>query len=676
MDASVIVKIEELTDCDSAAASDQQQEADGTPPTKKQRRNKSAIWKYFTTCDDDVTKVVCNICKRVVSRGKDLGHLTTSTMHNHMHYKHRNVAGFRSTQSSRRLQPAPTPSAVQPLSPFVFQNVRSEAVDQPDHPMDQTITESVGEMICMDLLPYSFVENKGFCKLMNVVAPHYTIPAGIQFSNKIVPQLHQRVKTKLQENLENIEGNVVHCTADIWTREFSASSYLSLTGHWFVQNTSGDGAVTHKRVSALLSMKVINAEYTPGEILKHLHDLVEEWQTVVPRRFTVGFFVTNNTWSMVKAVSDSGFEHIRCMAHSLHLIVTGAIEECDGVVSVINTARQITNAVHMSNKAITKLHEIQEQHGLAVAALIHDVPTKWNTVLFMLQRLLEQKKALIAMSTEMDFGGSVSEHQWTLMEAVVKVLEPFEEATRTMCQDDTSISSVIPCIQALRAALKKLIANKDVSDLLETRELVGLLQSNLEEHFQRVFETPTNSYFKATLLDPRFKIMPMALLSKLDFERLKAAVAVEVEELLEQDNIPSVCEADEVGSSSRVVLESEGTSSKTASLFWGAMQSLTTHSAASLSKTVTSSGLVETYLAESSTQALYSDPVISYWSAKMAQYPALAWVAIKYLACPPASVSSERLLSTGEDAVAPDYRLHPVQVPQLVFTKYNLVKFQ
>ncbi|XP_049437940.1 zinc finger BED domain-containing protein 4-like [Epinephelus fuscoguttatus] len=673
MDAVDIVKIEDLTDYENAAAaaaaSDQQQDV-GDTPTKK-RRNKSAIWKYFTTCEDDVTKVMCNICKRVVSRGKDLGHLTTSTMHNHMHYKHRNVAGIRSTQSSRRSQSAPTPPDILPFAPLVFPDFQSEALELPNQPLTQAITESVGEMICTDLLPYSFVENKGFSKLMNVVAPHYTLPAAIHFSNTVVPQLHQRVKSKVKESLKNIEGNVVHCTADIWTRKFSASSYLSLTGHWFTQNVSGGGVVTHKRVNALLSMKVIDTDYTPAEILQHLEDLVEEWQTLIPHRFTVEFFVTNNTCNMVEAMSDSGFEHIRCMAHSLHLIVTGAIEECHGVVSVINTARQITNTVHMSNTAVAKLHEIQDKLGLTEAALVHDVPTRWNTVLFMLQRLLEQKKALVAMSTEVDLGGSLSEHQWTLMEAIVKVLEPFEEATCTVCQDDSSISSVIPCIQALRAALNKLIANKDVSDLLETRQLVGLLQSHLEEHFQHVFETPTNTYFKATLLDPRFKIMPMALLSKLDFGRLKAAVAVEVEELLEQDSTPS---AGGNGSSLAVVQESEDTRSKPTSLFWGAMQSLTANNAAS--KTVTSSGLVETYLAESSTQSLASDPVTSYWSAKMAQYPALARVAIKYLACPPTSASSERLLSTGEDAVGPDYRLLPVSVPQLVFTKYNLVKFQ
>lgn len=81
---------------------------------------------------------------------------------------------------------------------------------------------------------------------------------------------------------------------------------------------------------------------------------------------------------------------------------------------------------------------------------------------------------------------------------------------------------------------------------------------------------PTNTYFKATLLDPRFKIMSAVLLSKLDFDRLKTAVAVEVEELLEQDITNS---AGEAGSLSGTAPKSEATSSKPTRLFRGEMQS-------------------------------------------------------------------------------------------------------
>lgn len=50
------------------------------------------------------------------------------------------------------------------------------------------------------------------------------------------------------------------------------------------------------------------------------------------------------------------------------------------------------------------------------------------------------------MSTEIDLSEPVSDSQWTLIEDVVKVLEPFEEAACTVCQDDTTISSVTQCI--------------------------------------------------------------------------------------------------------------------------------------------------------------------------------------------------------------------------------------
>lgn len=72
--------------------------------------------------------------------------------------------------------------------------------------------------------------------------------------------------------------------------------------------------------------------------------------------------------------------------------------------------------------------------------------------------------------------------------------------------------------------------------------------------------------------------MAMSLLSKMDFDWLKGAVALEVEEMLEQLVFYQ--------------MESDDTGSKPTSLFWGAMQSLTANNAASLSKTVTASCLM------------------------------------------------------------------------------------
>ena len=72
----------------------------------------------------------------------------------------------------------------------------------------------------------------------------------------------------------------------------------------------------------------------------------------------------------------------------------------------------------------------------------------------MLQCPLEQKQEL--MSTETVLGACGGRCQSA---------GAFEEATHTVYQDDTAVSSVVPCIQALKAALRALIAHKDERDL-------------------------------------------------------------------------------------------------------------------------------------------------------------------------------------------------------------------
>ncbi|GAA6110434.1 zinc finger BED domain-containing protein 4-like isoform X1 [Tachysurus ichikawai] len=81
----------------------------------------------------------------------------------------------------------------------------------------------------------------------------------------------------------------------------------------------------------------------------------------------------NNATNMVKAMADGNYVHIRCMAHTLHLVVTAALKECWGVTNVILIARKITGFVHRSNKAVNKLHKIQEELGLPKNTLVHDV---------------------------------------------------------------------------------------------------------------------------------------------------------------------------------------------------------------------------------------------------------------------------------------------------------------
>lgn len=49
----------------------------------------------------------------------------------------------------------------------------------------EKITRLVSNMIAEDMLPFAFVEGKGFKKLINYLAPSYHIPSRNTFVNRI-----------------------------------------------------------------------------------------------------------------------------------------------------------------------------------------------------------------------------------------------------------------------------------------------------------------------------------------------------------------------------------------------------------------------------------------------------------------------------------------------------------
>ena len=99
----------------------------------------SAIWEHFTTSPTEGT-VSYKLCKATISRGRNVKHLTTSVMHNHMHLKHPFETMSAQTPPARvYTQPQP-PIMSNPKPPYHH-----------NHLTAKQITETLGEMICQDL---------------------------------------------------------------------------------------------------------------------------------------------------------------------------------------------------------------------------------------------------------------------------------------------------------------------------------------------------------------------------------------------------------------------------------------------------------------------------------------------------------------------------------------------
>ena len=64
--------------------------------------------------------------------------------------------------------------------------------------------------------------------------------------------------------------------------------------------------------------------------------------------------------------------------------------------------------------------------------LLQDVQMRWNSIYVMLERLLEQRKAINLCSTA---ESTVSIVEWELAGRDVKILKPFYAATLEICSD-------------------------------------------------------------------------------------------------------------------------------------------------------------------------------------------------------------------------------------------------
>lgn len=282
---------------------------------------------------------------------------------------------------------------------------------------------------------------------------------------------------------------------------------------------------------------MLDIEHTSDNILCCLKEKISEWEESVGQSITIGFTVSDNAADMVKALRDYG-HNICCVSHTLHLVVTKALELDRIVTSLLSKSRSISGFIHRSSKATNRLHELQMQLDLPLHTLITDIKTMWNYTFYMLQRLVEQRRAVQIMTQESNMGKAptiIYPNEWRLASDMMTVLSPFEEVTRALSKHSASISEVIPLLHGLCSIIRSLhlgtlafgedesddvMAGGDDEDATvdpgqdvaaESREklctaarkLAANLSRQLEWCFEPIFSNST--FLLATLLDPRYK---------------------------------------------------------------------------------------------------------------------------------------------------------------------------
>lgn len=501
----------------------------------------------------------------------------------------------------------------------------------------QRITRYIGEMLCLDFQPFSIVEDVGFIRLMKAIEPRYKLPSRKYMAETIIPSINNGIQKMVEKEIALVEW--FSFTTDIWSSNTSGDSLLSFTAHWLTKS--------FERKSAVLHAQPVNESHTGENLCHRFEEMLKKWNI---NNSSIHLMIRDNAANMVKAMKDGNYQSIGCFTHTLQLIVHDGVLSQRVVIDTVATCRRIVGHFKRSPLAYTHLKEIQEKLKIPVHRLKQDEPTRWNSTLYMLQVIVEQKVAIAAYATE--YGGipQLTPNQLDIASKVVAVLGSVEEITKSISTEEASVSLIIPFVQALRLTLKK--NTDDDRGVLTMKD--EMLQS-LDKRYEDIEEY--EELVIASTLDPRFKNK---------FFKCSNPVKLLTEKL---QTIPNEDSSKEQPAESTQSSESASKRSKTR--LWSCFDEILEMQGATASDELSEATEIDKYLSEPLIP-FHRANSLTWWKDNQVRFPSLAKLALRYLSAPPTSVASERLFS-GAGEIYSDRRssLLPEKAEMLLFIKNN-----
>ena len=414
-----------------------------------------------------------------------------------------------------------------------------------------------------------------------------------------------------------------------------------MTAHWI--------SADFEKVSAVLHVLTLEGSHTGVYICEKFKEMLSNWNI---NKEHVHLVLRDNASNMEKAMRDADLNSYGCFAHTLQLVVKDGVISQRAVSDLLAVCRTIVGHFKRSTIAYDKLKAIQQRLDLPQHHLKQDEPTHWNTSLYMLESIIEQKVALAAYSVD----GSIpllTASQLDTANKVVKVLKPVEEITKCISKDEATISLIIPLVCALQKTLEE---HDDDSGVRRMKaEMLNFLQRRYSD-----MET-TDCLALATIIDPRFKDKSFSS----SYQDVKALLQEKYKEWYELVQEPLSLEPP---TAKRVAVDTAKESR-----LWGCLSEILSKASNPTDVASDSSeNEVNQYLCEPLLDFKTGNP-LKWWKCHHQRFPVLAKIAQRYLSAPPTSVPSERLFS-GAGLVYDDKRsrLNPNMAESLLLIRYNL----
>ncbi|XP_067313700.1 E3 SUMO-protein ligase ZBED1-like [Pseudorasbora parva] len=382
---------------------------------------------------------------------------------------------------------------------------------------------------------------------------------------------------------------------------------------------------------------------------------------------------TDSGANMVKALELNSWTRLQCFGHRLHLAIEKSAKD-PRVERATSVCKKVVSTFSFSWKKKRELSNAQAELKLPQQKLITESPTRWGSRLSMIERVLDQEKA-ISQVLKADKKVRHLVPSWQdvdVMESVKKALSPLRDFTDALSGEDyVSVSYVKPVLHMLKVNILSL------ND--EDTELTKTMKTTILNYLTDKYQDPTTDDLldMALLFDPRFKTQ---FIAKDKVEGIQTRAVAELESLVtihmqspKSDQQPT----SSTSASTSQILDEDQTPPKKAKkslssflkAFGVASASATTSVSTSVKEAI--EGELKGYLSTPNAESEV-DP-LEWWKVHEANFPRISQLARKYLCIPATSAPSERAFSTGGNIVTCQRAsLKPEKVNQLVFLSKNL----
>ncbi|XP_050062310.1 E3 SUMO-protein ligase ZBED1-like [Aphis gossypii] len=507
-------------------------------------------------------------------------------------------------------------------------------------------------MIAEDLQPLSIVENSGFQNMIKLLDSRYQIPSRRSLSRTIIPEIYENVKNRVQSLLN--KTNYVAITTDVWT-SMNTDSFITITAHFFPTDQT-------RLKTIVLCTKKLESNHTGTYLAEVMTNELNIWD-IYPKVIAI---VTDGGANIKAAVRLMGIQHMPCIAHKLNLVVQHALYLTDDAEAGDNTyAEQLKNILkkcrgivgYFKRSEVGNRFLIEKQKQLGhgqILKLKQDMRTRWNSSLFMMERLVKLKEPLtIVMISLNDAPNNLNSEEWNYIEDIVPLLKPFDSLTTELSAEQyPTISKVIPLIRGLQTSLN----GKNPKTCLGQFVKQNLL-SNISRRFESIEKQTLVPYFsRATLLDPRCK---------------KVAFGVESNATDAEKSIIS-----EITSLMHNAAETEsemptGHDEENSDNLWNFLMDRVSSVQSTSTSSSSAIALMKQYM-NMPYQHLNCN-IVEYWRDHKSLLHPLSEIALKYIMIPATSVPSERIFSkAGQIMSARRNRLLPDNLDTLVFLNKNM----